>query len=89
MSSGLEAGSIFLLETISVAGILISIMANSETSVLPDDLTGAPNDGFLLNWKHFSGYPESVMLDLGGTQREHGSKLLKNIIVKRILVFKW
>ena len=29
------------------------------------------------------------MLDLGGTQREHGSKLLKNSIVKRILVFKW
>ena len=49
VSSGLEAGSIFLLETISVAGILISIMANSGTSVLPDDLTGAPNDGFLLN----------------------------------------
>ena len=49
VSSGLEAGSIFLLETISVAGILISIMANSETSVLSDDLTGAPNDGFLLN----------------------------------------
>ena len=49
VSSGLEEGSIFSLETISVAGILISIMANSETSLLPEDLTGAPNDGFLLN----------------------------------------
>ena len=38
--------------------------------------------------KQFSGYPESVLLDLGGTQREHGSKVLKNSNVKRILVFK-
>ena len=53
VSSGLEAGSIFSLETILVAGILISIMAknfcNSETSVLPEVLTWAPNDGFLPN----------------------------------------
>ena len=35
VSSGLEAGSIFSLETISVAGILISIMANIFVTVKP------------------------------------------------------
>ena len=35
VSSGLEAGLIFSLETISVAGILISIMANIFVTVKP------------------------------------------------------